>query len=832
MKRFFFIWLLGCSLLVSAQTFKNGVWYALYDESEHEMNTQGDYETTVFAPTTGKMIVKWRYEWIDWLGVARKIDTQVLESANGGTDTKEIGALAENTSNGSSTTENFTVSTNINWVKFNREGLPTHKVILNHISIPLAKHILLSSGTCGATELSYDFGELNALVTSEPYQLKLRSFLADGDITVTCSEPEIFHLGTEDNTLPITFALGENSCASSSGKAAEPAEGVLANIANYAIPVYFTPKEGGKAYEAVITITDGTSTATMNVTGTGKKKTQFILWEQKTPIYSSETIEPATASSGLQVDYAITPDGIVSYEDNAFTILAAGEVQITASQPGNEVFSAAEPVTKTIKILPAETRYQYEATVCKGTVYSDEIFKNVSEAKQYFDTLTNVYGSDSIICLTLKHYPVYAFEESKTIYVGTKETWQEKDLSVYAVGETTLVAEYSTVNGCDSVFTLHLTVSDLPVAYGEQTIELCEGGSAEYEGKTYSAATKESVTVAEKNQLGGDSIVELTVVVHPVYASETELTIMEGEERVWQGKDLSKQPIGETKLVAEYTTIYGCDSVFTLHLNVIQRPTTYGNDTINLCEGERVNYEGKFYDKPTKETVLVSEKNQYGGDSVVSLVVNVYPVFASVEEMSIKKGAKITWQGKDLSTYPVGETNIEAKYESSHGCDSTYVLRLTVLSLPTTYGADTLNICSGEKVTYEGKTYKRPTVDSVLLSINNQYGGDSIVVLVVYVRPVMRLESSKTITVGDAVEWQGKDLSTYPVGETTLVAEYTSVYGCDSTYTLHLTVKEKVGTGMEDVREDDVRCTKEVRDGVFFLRKGEDLYDLTGRKVN
>ena len=816
---------------VSAQTYKNGVWYSLYDESEHEMNTQGDYETTLFAPTGGKLVVKWRYEWIDWLGVAKKIDTEVLESANGGTDSKSVGQLAENTSNASNTTENFTVSDNINWLKFNREGLPTHKVILYHLSVPLAQHIRLASGTYGTTSASYDFGELNTTVVSEPYQIKLRSFLSADDITVTCSEPDIFRLGTESNTQPLVFEVGANACASANGKAVEPAEGVLANIANYSIPVYFIPQDS-KAYEAVITITDGTSTATFTVTGTGKKKSQFILWEQKTTFYSSATIEQATASSGLPVEYDITPEGIVSYSDNVFTILTAGTVQITASQPGNEVYSAAEPVIKTFTILPAETRYEYEAAVCPGDFWSDELFKNISEAGQYYDTLTNVYGSDSVICLTLTHYPVYAFDEYKTIYVGAEETWQEKDLSACAVGETTLVAEYSTIHGCDSVFTLHLTVESLPVTYGEQVIEICEGETAEYEDKTYDKPIKESVLLSLKNTLGGDSVVELTVIVHPAFASETELTIMQGEQRIWQGKDLSQLSLGETTLVAEYSSVYGCDSVFTLHLNVIERPATYGTETIDLCEGERINYEGQFYDKPTKETVLVSEKNQYGGDSVVTLIVNVYPVFASVEEMTINKGAKITWQDRDLSTYPVGESTVEAKYTSVHGCDSTYVLRLTVQALPTTYGADTLNICSGETGTYEGKTYKRQTVDSVLVSEKNSLGGDSVVVLVVYVRPVMHLSADKSITIGDAVEWQNIDLSLLPVGDTTLVAEYTSVYGCDSTYVLHLTVKPKVGTGVEQSPITNHQSPiKLFLDGRLYIRKGDDLYDLTGRKV-
>lgn len=824
--------LTGLSSLLCAQTYHDGKWYALFDESEHTMSTQDDYSTSVFAPVGGKLTVKWRYEWLDWFGVARKIDTQVLQSADGGNTSEEVGALAENTDSNSQTTETFTLSRDINWIKFNREGLPTHKVIVSHLDAPLAQHILLSSGVYGATSDTYDFGELYAMKTSEAYTLKMRSFLSADDITVTSSEPEIFRLGTADNTEPIVFAVGANACASAKGKAEETAEGVLANIANYYIPVYFTPQDG-KAYEAQITITDGTSTATLNVTGTGKKKTQYILWEQESPIYSSAKIEPAKASSGLPVEYTITPEGIVDYKDEAFIILTTGEVEITASQPGNEVYEPAPSVKKAITILPAETRYDYSAAICQGDAWTDEHFKNLTEAGPYYDTLVNVYGSDSIICLTLTVYPTYNIEQSKTIYIGAEETWEKQDLSKQPLGEFTLTAEYTTVNKCDSILTLHLTVIERPTTYGADTLDICEGGSADYKGKTYDKATKEAVLLEQKNVLGGDSIVNLVVQVHPLFASSTELTIMAGEQRTWQGKDLSKQPVGETTLTAEYTSVWGCDSTFTLHLTVIPRPTTYGADTLHICEGGSVGYYGHFYDKPAKEQVLISEKNVYGGDSVVNLVVLLHKAFIRVDEQTVKKGSHTMWQNIDLGQLPVGDSTLVVKYTSTYGCDSTYLLYLKVIALPASYGTLTLNICSGETVTFEGKTYKRPTTDTVVISEPNHLGGDSIVVLFVHVRPAMNLSSNQTITQGDHVEWQGQDLGLLPVCDTTLTAEYVSVYGCDSTFTLHLIVKEKTATAIDQANSQEPRAKvqKLLRNGAIYIRKGDDLYDLTGRKV-
>lgn len=814
-----------------AQTYHNGVWYALYDDSEHTMNTQGDYETSLFAPTTGDLNVKWRYEWIDWLGAFAKIDTDVLESADGGSNTRQVGSLAENTDKNSNTTEHYSVSRNINWIKYNRSGLPTHKVIVYHQDIPLAKHILFASGTYGATTASHDFGTQDALSVSEPFSINLRSFLTAGDITVTSSDPDIFRLGSADNTEPLVFAVGANACASANGTAAQATQGMLANIANYAVPVYFMPQEG-KEYAAVITLTDGTSTVKVNVSGIGRKLDQVITWEPETPILSSGAITPATASSGLPVAYTFDPENILAFENGAFTILSEGTVTVTASQTGNTVYNAAESLTRIITVNPAQTYFTYEAQICEGDAWSDENFDALTDGGTYYDTIPNVYGGDSIITLELTVHPVYGFDQNLTMYIGAEEKWQNTDLSIFPLGDTLLMAPYTTVHGCDSVYTLHLSVIPRPTTYGVDTINICEGDIAEYEGRTYESEANDTILLAQKNQLGGDSVVFLTVHVWSLTFVESELTMWINDTLVWQHFDLSTMPLGDTTLIAPYVSVHGCDSVYTLHLSVIPRPTTYGADTLDICEGSSAEYEGSIYDSPVNDTVLLAQKNQWGGDSIVFLTVNVWQLSYQESELTIDKGDTVVWQNIDLSLLPAGDTTLIASYVSIHGCDSVWTLRLTVVPRPVTYGTDTISLCAGEKAVYEGKTYKRPTTDSVRVSMPNQFGGDSIVVLVVQVFPAMHLTASKTIAEGDTVMWQDIDLSTFPIGDTILVAEYLSVHGCDSTYTLYLTVTENILTAI-DHQEAHIgnEVHKILKNGVLFIRKGDDTYDLYGRKI-
>ena len=107
-----------------------------------------------------------------------------------------------------------------------------------------------------------------------------RSFLTAGDISISLTEgdPEVFRLGAADNTTGVltsstagkTYAVGANACASANGSAAQCANGQLGKIGNYSFQIYFFPK-AVTDYKGTITITDGTSTATIKLNGTGIK---------------------------------------------------------------------------------------------------------------------------------------------------------------------------------------------------------------------------------------------------------------------------------------------------------------------------------------------------------------------------------------------------------------------------------------------------------------------------------------------------------------------------------------------------------------------------------
>ena len=378
---FFLLVLGGWNSQIWGQKYVGTTWYSLYDDDSHVMDTRDDYETSgVFAPTAGTLNVKWTYKWWKWsFGALRKIDTQVLESSNDGSSTSNIGSFQENTGDGSKTTEKYTnLSADINWIKFNRDGAPTHTLTVTHIDIPMAKHIRLKSTSqvnnahiYGVTDQTLDaFADTKwGTTASGTKTVRFRSFLTKGNIKITCDQPEIFRIGSADNTSGKTYSVGSNAFAYESGSGA-CSTGHAGATSTYNFKVYFHPAEPDKTYNATITITDGTSTATVHVSGKGIKRDQTIqnfpttaVTHKTTDVVEAfaayTTDNTNNAKNNLAIEYSSnnTDVATVNKTTGAVTIIKDGTVTFTAKQAGNSYYnSTSKSVKWTItKVTPTVT---------------------------------------------------------------------------------------------------------------------------------------------------------------------------------------------------------------------------------------------------------------------------------------------------------------------------------------------------------------------------------------------------------------------------------------------------------------------------------------------
>lgn len=371
-----------------------------------------------------------------------------------------------------------------------------------------------------------------------------------------------------------------------------------------------------------------------------------------------------------------------------------------------------------------DTEYAYAASTCDNAPYSDELFQNLAESGEYHTTIPNTQGGDSLITLTLTVNKTYAFPSEAEMKMNESYEWREKTYQNLAPGVYTFADSLTTQAGCDSVYTLTLTVEAIGYLF-EENASACQN-----------------------------------------------------EETAWHGKTLNT----------------AAEGVFTIY------------DSLQTI---------------------------YGQDSIYKLTLSVHPVYLFTEEKFVNE-ANMEWRGKTIQDLPKREEPylIYDSLTSQYGCDSIYLLRLYVSDMPITYGSYSDECCEGEFILFDGVEYRESFDGEVRVSELNVYGGDSIVHLTITVFPSYYIEEEKTIIVGEDSQWEYYDLSQFPIGSTTLKAEYWSDDFCDSIMVLHLTVEPKpIGTGLGDVQGDKVQCKKILRDGVIYIRRNQFLYDITGNKI-
>ena len=364
----------------------------------------------------------------------------------------------------------------------------------------------------------------------------------------------------------------------------------------------------------------------------------------------------------------------------------------------------AEPV-----FIPETTEYAYSATTCANEPYSDELFHNLTEAGEYVDTLVNVQGGDSIVTLTLDILPVYAFAETASTKMNERIEWHGRTYSNLTPGIYYDTLSLKTLAGCDSVYTLTLTVEAIGYLF-EESATACRNEETTWHGKTLNTAQPGTFTVYDslKSAYGKDSVYVLSFTVQPTYLFKEEKRVNEAD-LVWRGKTIRDLPVASEPyfFYDSLTTVAGCDSVYVLELHVSEIPITYGFYEAVICDGERVKYEGVWYTEAFEGDVLVAKKNSYGGDSIVHFTVTVLPSYSIEEYLTITEGDDVSWEGFNLSTQPVGKFTLEAAYYSEDFCDSVMVLHLTVQPEPLETGLpDTRSEQRvAQKVLYNGRIY-------------------------------------------------------------------------------------------------------------------------------
>ena len=300
---------------------------------------------------------------------------------------------------------------------------------------------------------------------------------------------------------------------------------------------------------------------------------------------------------------------------------------------------------------------EFDATFCEEYVWNGVVY---TMAGDYVQTLKKTDGCDSIVTMHLtKDCPCedifVAFEVTACdSYEWNGQTYTQSGDYTY----TTVAA-----NGCDSIVTLHLTIS--PIQYADEYITACN--SYDWHGQTYTQSGEYTYTTVAAN--GCDSIVTLHLTISPTITAEETITACDSYE--WNGQTYTQS--GEYT----YTTVAanGCDSIVTLHLT-INNSEIGATEYVTICYGETYTWNSQTYSAEGEYSITLS--NALGCDSVATLHLTILPEAIIMEESASINEEHLPYLWRGQQCYDAGKYIDSEPFANYPYCDSViYVLNLT-----------------------------------------------------------------------------------------------------------------------------------------------------------
>jgi gliding motility-associated-like protein len=345
-------------------------------------------------------------------------------------------------------------------------------------------------------------------------------------------------------------------------------------------------------------------------------------------------------------------------------------------------------VTLHLTVIPYYTG-TLNVTICQGHNYTFNNINYTSSVSGVKDTLSTTGGCDSIVTLNLTVAPYLTGTTHVTICPGQSFLFNG---TTYTSSVSGIVDTFQTAGGCDSINTFSLSV--LPLLRDTVNAFICQGKSYIFGGNTYTTSvTGLSDTFQTIN--GCDSIVTLNLTVNPTTNVTEEFTICNASlPFVWHGIQVTAG--GNGVAFDTIPALKGCDSIFTLNLHILPQPVIIESDTSGC---DFVTFQGSTF---TESTVL-SDYHSYTGFTCDSIIyrtnVIVYHNTKDTTVADICIGTSYRHNGHDYNTSGI-YTDV---YETYHGCDSFSVLNLSVHNLPVVdIDFDHANYCIFDSVKVTG----------------------------------------------------------------------------------------------------------------------------------
>ncbi|MCF8371540.1 MAG: T9SS type A sorting domain-containing protein [Bacteroidales bacterium] len=317
--------------------------------------------------------------------------------------------------------------------------------------------------------------------------------------------------------------------------------------------------------------------------------------------------------------------------------------------------------------------------ICEGDFF-DFNGTMLTQSGTYFDTLQTILGCDSVLSLSLIVNPIFSTSLSEEICEGDIFDFNGTILTQSGTYFDTL----QTIHGCDSVLALSLTVD--PIFSTPLSDEVCEGDMFDFNGTMLTQSGFYFDTL--QTILGCDSVLELVLTVNPVFSTPLSEEICEGDIFDFNGAMLTQSGTYFDTL----QTILGCDSV--LELSLMVNPIFSTSLSEEICEGDMFDFNGTLLTQSgtyfdTLQTVL-------GCDSVLelSLTVNPLPIPNLGNDTTIYDNDSITLNPGAFVSYFWQDGSIDASFlvEGPVLGEGTYLFSVEVLNGYLCSNSDTIEV--------------------------------------------------------------------------------------------------------------------------------------------
>ncbi|MCQ2338908.1 MAG: IgGFc-binding protein, partial [Paludibacteraceae bacterium] len=363
-----------------------------------------------------------------------------------------------------------------------------------------------------------------------------------------------------------------------------------------------------------------------------------------------------------------------------------------------------------------------------------------------------------------------------------------------------LVHKTSPVCGYETIDTVSVEIYNVPsINPVREVMEVCKTDVIDVFGKAISCDTlivnqiynfKKMYT----NLYGCDSLVTQPVIVLERADSTFNDTICKGDVYIFHDREFTE---AGTYIVLD--SIGHCPYTDTLNLTV--NPTYRFTERDTICQ-DKLPYSWQWHyeinsDSAGTFTYYDSLKTHLGCDSLYELILTIGEVYLITDTIyECDNHLPYEWHGRQFTETGVYYDSLTSRFD----CDSVHRLMLTVSE--SYLSVDSTDICSNDVVTWRDSVYSGFEEGETVIydSLVSSMGCDIVYANVLTVRRADIFYTDTTICDNDTVHWRehiisGNKVKEIPAGAEVVDSGYhlisdsmINIVGCDSVYHLRLTV--------------------------------------------